>query len=166
MPLDQVPQASDMGRILDQQKAAHLRDGIAPLDLRIDRLNRAIGLLVDFQSDIEEALAKDFGHRSKDASRFTDVSSSIGALKHARKHFKNWMRSSKRKPEFPFGLQGARAEVQYQPKGVIGIISPWNFHVNLTFAPLAGVLAAGNRAMIKPSEFTEYTSDLMARMFK
>lgn len=166
MPLDQVPQTSDMGRILDQQKAAHLRDGIAPLDLRIDRLNRAIGLLVDFQSDIEEALAKDFGHRSKDASRFTDVSSSIGALKHARKHVKNWMRSSKRKPEFPFGFQGARAEVQYQPKGVIGIISPWNFPVNLTFAPLAGVLAAGNRAMIKPSEFTEYTSDLMARMFK
>jgi coniferyl-aldehyde dehydrogenase len=63
------------------------------------------------------------------------------------------------------GLFGAKAEVQYQPKGVVGVISPWNFPVNLTFAPLAGVLAAGNRAMIKPSEFTPITSDLMKTMF-
>ncbi|MEP6967790.1 MAG: coniferyl aldehyde dehydrogenase, partial [Pseudomonadota bacterium] len=55
--------------------------------------------------------------------------------------------------------------VRFQPKGVIGIISPWNFPVNLTFTPLAGVLAAGNRAMIKPSELTPATSELMARMF-
>jgi coniferyl-aldehyde dehydrogenase len=55
--------------------------------------------------------------------------------------------------------------VRFQPKGVVGVISPWNFPVNLTFAPLAGILAAGNRAMIKPSEFTPATSDLMARMF-
>ena len=52
------------------------------------------------------------------------------------------------------GFLGAKAEVRFQPKGVVGIISPWNFPVNLTFAPLAGVLAAGNRAMIKPSEYT------------
>ena len=63
------------------------------------------------------------------------------------------------------GLFGAKAEVRFQPKGVIGIISPWNFPVNLTFTPLAGVLAAGNRAMIKPSEFTPATSALMAEMF-
>ncbi|HEY2356086.1 MAG TPA: coniferyl aldehyde dehydrogenase, partial [Phenylobacterium sp.] len=63
------------------------------------------------------------------------------------------------------GMLGAKAEIRFQPKGVIGIISPWNFPVNLTFAPLAGVLAAGNRAMIKPSEFTPATSELMARMF-
>ncbi len=63
------------------------------------------------------------------------------------------------------GMLGAKAEVRFQPKGTIGIISPWNFPVNLTFAPLAGVLAAGNRAMIKPSEFTPATSDLMARLF-
>jgi coniferyl-aldehyde dehydrogenase len=63
------------------------------------------------------------------------------------------------------GLFGAKAEVQYQPKGVVGVISPWNFPVNLTFAPLAGILAAGNRAMIKPSEFTPATSELMKIMF-
>ena len=63
------------------------------------------------------------------------------------------------------GLFGAKAEVRYQPKGVVGVISPWNFPVNLTFAPLAGILAAGNRAMIKPSEFTPVTSALIAQMF-
>lgn len=166
MPLDGHEAEANMKLVLEKQKAAHIRDGAPSAEVRIDRLNRAIGLLVDFQSEIEDALAKDFGHRSKDASRFTDVSSSIGALKHARKSVAKWMRPAKRKPEFPFGLMGAKAQVQYQPKGTVGVISPWNFPVNLTFAPLAGVFAAGNRAMIKPSEFTEHTSDLMARMFK
>src|SRR5207237_2874256 len=71
------------------------------------------------------------------------------------------MRPEKRGVQFPLGLLGAKARVEYQPKGVIGIISPWNFPVNLTFSPLAGVLAAGNRAMIKPSEYTPVTSELM-----
>lgn len=166
MALDGEDMGALMQGVLLKQKAAHLRDGFPSNEVRIDRLNRAIGLLVDFQGEIEEALAEDFGHRSRDASRFTDVSASIGALKHARKNVSKWMRVSKRKPEFPFGLMGAKAEIQFQPKGTIGIISPWNFPVNLTFAPLAGILAAGNRAMIKPSEFTEHTSSLMARMFK
>ncbi len=166
MALDGQISNSEMAAALEKQKAAHLRDGSPSAELRIDRLDRAIGLLVDYQSEIEDALAKDFGHRSKDASRFTDVVSSIGALKHAKKNVKKWMRASRRKPEFPFGLMGAKAEVQFQPKGTVGVISPWNFPVNLTFAPLAGVLAAGNRAMIKPSEFTEHTSALMKKMFE
>lgn len=166
MALDGLDTDAGMQAALEKQKAAHLRDGAPTAEQRIDRLDRAIGLLVDFQDEIEEALVKDFGHRSQDASRFTDVSSSISALKHARKKVKSWMRPDKRKPEFPFGLMGARAEIQFQPKGTVGIISPWNFPVNLTFTPLAGVFAAGNRAMIKPSEFTEHTSALMERMFK
>jgi coniferyl-aldehyde dehydrogenase len=64
------------------------------------------------------------------------------------------------------GLFGAKAFIEYQPKGVVGIIAPWNFPINLTFAPLAGVFAAGNRTMIKPSEFTPRTSELMERMFR
>lgn len=166
MALDGLDDESEMKLALEKQKAAHIKDGYPSYDLRVDRLDRAIGLLVDFQSEIEDALSADFGHRSRDASRFTDVGSSISALKHAKKSLKKWMKASKRKPEFPFGLLGAKAEVQFQPKGTVGIISPWNFPVNLTFTPLAGVLAAGNRAMIKPSEFTEHTSALMARMFK
>ncbi|MDO9432843.1 MAG: coniferyl aldehyde dehydrogenase, partial [Phenylobacterium sp.] len=125
-----------------------------------------IGLLVDNAGAVADALNQDFGSRSKEATAFTDVAASIGPLKHARAHLTKWMRPEKRKPTPAIlGLFGAKAEIRYQPKGVVGIISPWNFPVNLTFAPLAGVLAAGNRAMIKPSEFTPATSELMAVMF-
>ena len=93
MALDGLDTADGMNAALAKQKAAHLRDGIPSAEVRIDRLNRAIGLLVDFQDEIEDALMKDFGHRSKDASRFTDVASSISALKHARRYVKSWMRA-------------------------------------------------------------------------
>ncbi|HWA59973.1 MAG TPA: coniferyl aldehyde dehydrogenase [Caulobacteraceae bacterium] len=159
-------QKSEMQAILDRQKAAHLRDGAPSAEQRIDRINRCIGLLVDHRAEIEEALNQDFGARSREATAFTDVASSIGTLKHARDHLKAWMKPEKRKTTPAIlGLFGAKAEVRYQPKGVVGVISPWNFPVNLTFTPLAGVLAAGNRAMIKPSEYTPATSELMARMF-
>jgi len=158
--------AADMQKILDRQKAAHLRDGAPSAEVRIDRINRCIGLLVDYQGEIEEAANADFGSRSKEATAFTDVASSIGALKYAREKVKEWMKPEKRKTTPAIlGLFGAKAQVRYQPKGVVGVISPWNFPVNLTFTPLAGVLAAGNRAMIKPSEYTPATSELMARMF-
>jgi coniferyl-aldehyde dehydrogenase len=155
-----------MTAVLAAQKAAHLRDGAPSAEKRIDWLDRCIGLLVDHRAGIEAALMADFGSRSKEATAFTDVASSIGALKHAKAHLKSWMKPEKRKTTPAIlGLFGAKAEVRFQPKGVVGIISPWNFPVNLTFSPLAGVLAAGNRVMIKPSEFTPATSELMARMF-
>jgi len=156
----------DMTAVLAAQKAAHLRDGAPSAEKRVDWIDRCIGLLVDHRAGIEAALMADFGSRSKEATAFTDVASSIGALKHAKAHLKAWMKPEKRKTTPAIlGLFGAKAEVRFQPKGVVGIISPWNFPVNLTFSPLAGVLAAGNRVMIKPSEFTPATSELMARMF-
>jgi len=156
----------DMTAVLAAQKAAHLRDGAPSAEKRIAWIDLCIGLLVDHRAGIEAALTTDFGSRSKEATAFTDVASSIGALKHAKAHLKAWMKPEKRKTTPAIlGLFGAKAEVRYQPKGVVGIISPWNFPVNLTFSPLAGVLAAGNRVMIKPSEFTPATSELMARMF-
>lgn len=154
-----------MNETLALQKASQIAEGIPSAAVRIERLDRAIGLLVDHAKEIADAIDSDFGVRSKDASALTDIAGSIGPLKHAKAHVAKWMRTSKRKPEFPFGLLGAKAEVRFQPKGVVGIISPWNFPVNLTFAPLAGVLAAGNRAMIKPSELTPATSELMKAMF-
>jgi coniferyl-aldehyde dehydrogenase len=75
------------------------------------------------------------------------------------------MKPERRKVMFPLGLLGARARLEFQPLGVVGCISPWNFPVQLTFGPLAGILAAGNRAMIKPSEFTVETSELMKNVF-
>jgi coniferyl-aldehyde dehydrogenase len=98
-------------------------------------------------------------------SLMTDIMASVKPIKHALKQLDGWMKPEKRPLDFPLGLLGAKAWIEYQPKGVVGIISPWNFPVNLTFAPLAGVLAAGNRAMIKPSEYTPVTSALMKDLF-
>ncbi len=156
----------DMQDILARQKAAHLRDGAPPAEVRIDRINRCIRLLIDNRRTIEDALNADFGSRSREATAFTDIAGSIGPLKHARAHLAKWMRPEKRRTTPALlGLFGAKAEVRFQPKGVVGVISPWNFPVNLTFSPLAGILAAGNRAMIKPSEYTPATSELMRTMF-
>ncbi|MEO1472942.1 MAG: coniferyl aldehyde dehydrogenase [Pseudomonadota bacterium] len=157
--------SSDMASILAKQKAAHLRDGIPSAEQRIEWIDRCIGLLVDHEAEICDAMAEDFGHRSKDQSALTDVAGSIGPLKFAKKNLKKWMKPEKRSVEFPLGFLGSKAEIQYQPKGVVGVISPWNFPIQLTFGPLASVFAAGNRVMIKPSEFTERTSELMKRMF-
>jgi coniferyl-aldehyde dehydrogenase len=109
---------------------------------------------------------EDFGHRSEHQSMFTDIASSIGPLRHAQQHLKDWVKKDKRKvtPSI-LALLGAKSWVEYQPLGVVGVISPWNFPVNLTFTPLAGILSAGNRCMIKPSEYTPATSAAMAVAF-
>jgi coniferyl-aldehyde dehydrogenase len=129
--------------------------------IRKDRLARALKLVVEYKDRFVTALSDDFGHRSTEQSLMTDIMASVKPLKHALKHVDQWMQPEKRKLDFPLALLGAKAMVEWQPKGVVGIISPWNFPVNLTFAPLANVLAAGNRALIKPSEFTPATSELM-----
>jgi coniferyl-aldehyde dehydrogenase len=149
---------------LQVQRDAYLADGFPSAALRRDRLSRCVALLVDHGDALCEAMCADFGHRSMQQSLFTDIASSIGALKHAGRHVEKWMRPEKRKAQFPFGLFGGRARIEYQPLGVVGCISPWNFPVNLTFAPLAGILAAGNRCLIKPSEYTPATSALMAEL--
>ena len=156
---------TDLGNLLAQQKQACLTDGVPSADQRIEWLDRSIDLLCTHGDALCDAMSADFGHRSRNQSEFSDIAASIESLKFAKKHVRKWMRPDRRSAQFPLGLLGARATVHYQPKGVVGIISPWNFPVNLTFAPLAGVFAAGNRAMIKPSEFTEQTSSLMAELF-
>lgn len=158
--------ADSIRAILDKQRKAHIKEGPVPVARRIDWLNRSIDLLVNYKQQIVDALVADFGHRSPDQTVFTDVADALESLKHARKHLPTWINSSSRKVTFPLGLFGARARVDYQAKGVIGVISPWNFPINLTFKPMAGIFAAGNRVMIKPSEYTPATSELMARMIR
>ena len=156
---------SQMQSVLEKQKQAHLRDGTPSLEKRTEWLNKSISLLVGHQQEIANAISADFGHRSKEQSLLADVMGSIGSLKYARSNLKKWTKSQKRKPTTPLNLFGAKARIEYQPKGVIGVIAPWNFPVNLTFSPLAGIFAAGNRVMIKPSEYTPATSQLMKDMF-
>lgn len=154
----------DMRGLLDRQRAAFLAELPVSAAARRDRLMRAKALLLDNRDALARAVSDDFGHRSIEQTLLTDVMASVGPLNHAAKHLDKWMAREKRKLDFPLGLLGAKAWVEYQPKGVVGVIAPWNFPINLTFGPLAGVIAAGNRALVKPSEFTPATSELMAEL--
>ena len=157
---------SQMQSILDRQRAAYLAEGVVSSETRMDRLERAVQVVKKHQKAFVQAMNEDFGHRSEHQSLFTDVASSVGPLRHAQQNLKRWQKKDKRKvtPGI-LALLGAKAWVEYQPLGVVGVISPWNFPVNLTFTPLAGVLSAGNRCMIKPSEYTPATSAAMAAGF-
>ena len=154
----------ELDAILKAQRDAFTAARPEGLDKRKDRIKRAIALLVDHGEDLCQAMNEDFGNRSRDQSMMTDIVGSVNFGKYCLKHLDKWAKPEKRKPTFPLGLLGAKAELRFEPKGVIGILSPWNFPVQLSFNPLMQVLAAGNRAMIKPSEFTEKTSDLMAEL--
>ena len=153
---------ADMQAVLKKQRASFTAAMPEPMSVRRDRMDRAIAMLIDHKDDFAKAVSADFGHRSTEQTLLTDIMPSVGALKHARKHFESWAKDEKRKPTFPLGLIGAKAKVAYQPKGVVGILAPWNFPVGMVMVPMAGVLAAGNRAMIKPSEFTEAVSQMFA----
>jgi coniferyl-aldehyde dehydrogenase len=129
-------------------------------------MRRGMNAISKFQEQLVEALNTDFTCRPRELSMLTDVSASIMPLKNAIKHVRKYMKPEKRKTVFPMNLLGGRSRIEYQPLGVVGIISPWNFPVNLTFAPLADILAAGNRSIIKPSEFTPTVSQVMADIVK
>ncbi|WP_241773089.1 coniferyl aldehyde dehydrogenase [Erythrobacter sp. SG61-1L] len=132
------------------------------LGVRADRIRRAIALLVDHGDELAAAMSADFGNRSRDLSMLTDMLPAVSLGKYCLKNLKRWTRPERRKATFPLGLIGGRAEVRHEPKGVVGVISPWNFPVGLSFGPMIQAFAAGNRVMLKPSEFTERTSGLMA----
>jgi len=155
---------AQMQGLLQLQKRANLAKGPPDARLRKDRLTRCIALLLTHETEFLDALTADFGTRSRDLSRFADMAAAIGPLKHARASLDKWMAPKRRKvTPAALGVFGARAEVRYQPKGVVGVISPWNFPVSLAFDAIAGAFAAGNRVMLKPSEFTPETSALLAR---
>ncbi|MEQ1687519.1 MAG: coniferyl aldehyde dehydrogenase [Sphingopyxis sp.] len=165
-PLDASasPAAADMRHLLDAQRADFMAHLPVPIAVRRDRLDRAIAMMVDHADRWCAAAAEDFGNRPRELTLMTDVLPSVGALQHARKLLAAWMRGEKRKALFPLGLLGARARVEYQPKGVVGIIAPWNFPIGMVMTPLAGVFAAGNRAIAKPSEFTPNVTALFAEL--
>ena len=149
-----VATAETMLAALGVQRAAFTAQLPVSASLRKDRLRRAIAMMVDHGEAFAKAMSEDFGHRSHEQSMMTDVVGSINPIKHTIKQLDKWMRGERRKLQFPLGLLGAKGIVEYQPKGVVGIIAPWNFPVQLTMAPLAGAVAAGNRVMVKSSEFT------------
>jgi len=161
----------NMHRVLELQKSLNIKEGAPSLELRSDRLDRVVSMVTKYKSEIISALQDDFGNRDPVMSAVTEVDSVIGPMMHAKKNLKKWMKTEKRKAAIaPLGsalsLLGAKAEIRYQPKGVVGAISPWNFPLNLALAPLGGILSAGNRVMLKPSELTPASSDLTKLMIE
>lgn len=150
---------------LQRQRNAFTAARPEPLTVRKDRLKRIIAMMKETGEEFARAISRDFGHRSHEQSLMTDIMPSVTAAKYCLKHIDAWARTEKRKPNFPLGLFGAKAELRYEPKGVVGVVSPWNFPVGLTIGPVAQAFAAGNRVMIKPSEFTEDTSEMMKEVF-
>lgn len=150
--------------VLNRQREDFFTEGAVTAATRRDRLYRLGKMLAENEGRIADAVIADFGDRSRDFTRFGDVAALFKLIRHARRNLKRWMRPKPRRLETGLRLLGARAWVRWEPKGVVGLISPWNYPVFLAMAPLIDVLAAGNRAMIKPSELTPATSDLMARL--
>ena len=102
------------------------------------------------------ACNKDFGNRYLHQSQMAEV---MGGFEHCIKNVKTWMRHEKRPVQFPMNVMGAKARVEYVPKGVVGNLGTWNFPVYTAILPCAGILAAGNRVMVKLSELTPHTSE-------
>lgn len=153
-----------MHSILERQKKAFLEEGFVSAGVRIDRLRRVYRMIGDHQSDIIDACNADFGNHSRHQAQMSEVLSVMDAMAISIKHVEKWMRSDKRKPAFPLNILGAKARVDYQPKGVVGNLSTWNFPVYTAVSPLAGIFAAGNRAMLKPSEIAPETAALLQRL--
>ncbi len=153
-----------MSEVLARQRRAHIEQGPPSAKQRIERLDRMFALLADHRNEICDAMAADYVVRAPEQTLLADVVACADGIKHAKKHLRAWMRPVRRSPNFPLAQLGAKARVQYQPLGVIGNIVPWNFPVYLTFGPLTGMLAAGNRVMIKMSEFVPHTAALVERL--
>lgn len=132
------------------------------LSERIDRIKRLKSLIEDNIDSFHQALAKDFGSRHEQLSLLSDTKPVINNANNALKNIHRWIKPEKRKPNFPLGLLGSKAFIHTQPYGVVGLISPWNFPLNLSLAPLVEIFAAGNNAMMKLSEFVPATSKLTA----
>jgi len=163
----QPPDGLDLDALLMLQKAAFARDSNPDRATRLDRLSRLEKMIVDHERSFSDAIAADFGRRSATVTSLTEVFTTRASIRHARRHLRRWMQPRSVRVGWAF-LPG-RARMLTQPLGVVGIIAPWNYPLQLMLSPLCGALAAGNRAMLKPSEltprFAEALKQAVARNF-
>ncbi|MDR0277827.1 MAG: coniferyl aldehyde dehydrogenase [Paucimonas sp.] len=151
-----------MQRLLLRQRQAFNTRPYPAQRVRLDNLKRLIDALRRYQRPIVDALEADFGGRAEFETLQIEVLGSILQARHAMAHLRGWMKAERRKTELLFF--GNRAWVQYQPKGVVGIVGTWNFPFYLTLGPLIAALAAGNRAMIKVSEYSPRSRQVLQQM--
>ncbi|MHA6289574.1 coniferyl aldehyde dehydrogenase [Maricaulis sp. CAU 1757] len=158
----EAKQIERMKDLLAAQKAAFRAEPRRPLDKRRGDLERIAALTRDNADEIAAAINSDFGVRAKPESVIGEIAFVIQDADHNRKMLGRWARD--RRVGLPLTLMPGKAYVRREPKGVAGIISPWNYPFQLAMAPLIAALAAGCRAMIKPSELTPATAELMKRL--
>lgn len=152
----------DLRAILDKQRAAFLRDGTPDVAHRRSALDKLHRLMINYKQEIVEAISADFGNRSHHESLMAEVFITINAIKHCKAKVAKWMKPKSAPISWQF--RPGRGKIHYQPLGVVGIISPWNYPLQLAIVPVAQALSAGNRTMLKPSELTPKTSALLAKM--
>jgi coniferyl-aldehyde dehydrogenase len=122
------------------------------LDQRVDRLMRLRAAIAENEARFEAVISADFGHRSATETTIAETLFLLGEIKHAARHVKTWI--APRRIATALQFMPAKNRLIPQPLGVVGIIAPWNYPLQLTLAPAIGAIAAGNRVMIKPSELT------------
>lgn len=155
-----LPAALDaMNMTFNAQRQAFAGNPMPPAAQRRQWLKHLRLALLARQDELVEAIGRDFSMRSADETLLAELMPSVQGLRHAERHVQRWMRATRR----PVGLafQPASARVEYQPLGVVGVIVPWNYPLFLAIGPLTGALAAGNRVMLKLSEATPATGELL-----
>ncbi len=156
-----TPKTSEGERLLDIQRAAHRRDGPPPSRIRIDRLDRLDDMVRKRQEAFAGAISADFGNRSRFETSLLETMTVLSAIRYARKNVRWWMEPAYQEVDFAFWP--GSSWIRREPLGVIGIISPWNYPLQLALSPLVDIIAGGNRAIIKPSEQTPAFSELLHR---
>ncbi len=159
------PEASprrDLRGLFDAQRDAHAREPYPSLTLRHDRLERLAALIEEHEQEIVAAIGADFGTRPAQETRLAELFVIAVGIRHARRNLSRWM-AQQRVPT-PLYLWPGRSRLLRQPLGAVGVISPWNYPVQLALLPVLAALAAGNRVMLKPSELTPRTSALLERI--
>ncbi|MEO6520843.1 MAG: coniferyl aldehyde dehydrogenase [Mucilaginibacter sp.] len=156
--------ADQLSNILHRQRAAFLRDGAPTLEQRRADLKKFKAALIDRKKEIEDAINTDFGHRSRHETDIVEILGVIEGIKYLDRHLRKFMRPTRRHVALHMRL--GKARVEYQPLGVVGVISPWNYPINLSLMPVVTAIAAGNRVILKPSKFTPATNAVIEAMFK
>ncbi|MFD5176716.1 coniferyl aldehyde dehydrogenase [Nocardia sp. NPDC058379] len=149
---------AELPAMLARQRTAFLREGQPSAAVRRDRIDRLLAMVLDHIDDYAEAMSQDFGTRSRTGTLFAEILGMLAAFEHTRSHVARWMRPEKPNP-FSRGF-GIRTEIHPSPLGVVGIVGPWNFPLQLVVVPAASAFAGGNRVMIKMSEITSRTAEL------
>lgn len=158
------PTKEQINQDFKKLSASYQKNRFPLLKERIDLLELIKKQLEKHKGDLFGALSKDYGYRSEFDTMVAELIPTISSLKFTSRKLKKWMRPSKRSSGII--LAPSKVEVQYQPLGVVGIIVPWNFPVNLSLIPMITALAAGNRVMMKMSEFTPKTNHALKKMLE